>query len=952
LGSIYSTNDAGQTWTAKAVNQPFTGISCPTTSMCVAVTPQPAVTRTVDGGASWSTSAASNGLSGVSCPSTSVCFATTTNVPGGIVKSTNGGINWAASFDLSVYSAAWAGRLNAISCASASVCHASGANGVLAATSDGGANWRTEDSPSSVQLMAISCPAASTCFASGENSTILSTADYGATWNYQAGGAPGTFSGVSCPTATTCFAVGTGGYIAATTNGGAAWTRPFPAGSTSKIQSMSCATASDCYAVAWDTILTTHTGGNAWAARKLGVTDQLGAISCPAPMTCFAVGWPGAIYNTGDGGATWTYQSNPRSGVDMTWLGVTCWSSTSCMVVGSGGDVLSTSDGTTWALESSTTNQDLFGVSCPNIAACAAVGRNGTVLTRTGLSWHMRASGTTNTLTGVSCPTPTTCFAVGNAGTIIVTSNQGANWSPQSSGVVKSLRNITCVRTDYCLAAGSYGTAIVTVNGLQWSELFPPTLNDLAAVALPDMNHAWLGGSGGTILANWSFNPTTTTRCTSATTAPVTRVMSSTRQYSLANSDGVNWQEIDGTNLRLTCVPNANQSAMLTANSDLWTANAGFNQDLGIFVSDNGGADSLLAWKESGGSAGTYSPNAAYVQHLFTFVSGHTYAFTLKWKTNHPAPGATIYAGAGSGPYSPTSLLVETFPSSSFVASSTMQYSLSNSDGATWQTIDATSLSLTVQAIYDLTAVLGANADLWTANAGYNQDLAIFVSEANVPDTLVAWKESGGLAGTYSPNAAFLKATYPLYQGHIYTFTLKWKTNGPAFGASIYAAAGSAGAFSPTSLLVSFFRAGANPYRGVSTKQYSLTNSDGATWQAVDTGLNVTVTPGANTNTIIGANADLWTANAGYNQDIGVFVNDNGGADVLLAWKESGGFAGTYSPNAAFVQTTYPMARGHTYVFKLKWKTNANATGVTIYAAAGGGSSAYSPTSLTVELTG
>jgi hypothetical protein len=111
----------------------------------------------------------------------------------------------------------------------------------------------------------------------------------------------------------------------------------------------------------------------------------------------------------------------------------------------------------------------------------------------------------------------------------------------------------------------------------------------------------------------------------------------------------------------------------------------------------------------------------------------------------------------------------------------------------------------------------------------------------------------------------------------------------------------------------------------------------------------VTVAPGADTNSIIGANADLFTANAGYNQDLGIFVSDNGGTDVLLAWKESGGFAGTFSPNAAFAQTTYQMSSGHTYVFKLKWKTNKNAPGTKIYAGAGNGP--YSPTRLTVELT-
>jgi hypothetical protein len=249
--------------------------------------------------------------------------------------------------------------------------------------------------------------------------------------------------------------------------------------------------------------------------------------------------------------------------------------------------------------------------------------------------------------------------------------------------------------------------------------------------------------------------------------------------------------------------------------------------------------------------------------------------------------------------------------------------------------------------------VLGANSDLWTGSAGFNQDIGIFVSVDGASeslDTMVAWKESGGFAGTSSPNAAFVKATYAMTGGHTYTFRLKWKTNKNDPGGFIVAGAGTAGAFSPTSLVAQSIVAGANPYHAETNTQYSLSNSDGVSWQPIDAALNVTVAPGSNTNSILGANADLWTANAGFNQDIGIFVSDNGGADTLVAWKESGGFAGTSSPNAAYAQATYAMTSGHTYVFKLKWKTNKNDPGGFIVAAAGHPGN-FSPTRLTVELT-
>jgi hypothetical protein len=100
---------------------------------------------------------------------------------------------------------------------------------------------------------------------------------------------------------------------------------------------------------------------------------------------------------------------------------------------------------------------------------------------------------------------------------------------------------------------------------------------------------------------------------------------------------------------------------------DLWTSQAGYNQDLGIFVCDSSllscspfSSFSLLAWKESGGFAGTFSPNAAYAEAVLGVTSGHNYVFTLGWKPNIAAPGGVIHGAAGtaSTEFSPTSLVV------------------------------------------------------------------------------------------------------------------------------------------------------------------------------------------------------------------------------------------------------------------------------------------------------
>ena len=431
-----------------------------------------------------------------------------------------------------------------------------------------------------------------------------------------------------------------------------------------------------------------------------------------------------------------------------------------------------------------------------------------------------------------------------------------------------------------------------------------------------------------------------------------------TLQYLLPNSDGSTWQVMDESNLAFTMTPGSTENVLLSANADLWTFNAGYNQDIGIQVTPGSGTPVLAAWKESGGFAGTFSPNAAFVETVYPMSAGTTYTVQIVWKTNKAAIGATIAAGAGpiSSAFSPTRLTADVLPAGYQSVVSTTQYSSINSNGSTWAPIDPTHLVTTAFAPSSAeSVVVSGNADLWTANAGYNQDLGIFVSVNGASPVLVAWKESGGFAGTFSPNAAFVQTVYPMTAGNTYVFSLWWKTNKPENG-TIFVGAGPIGsAYSPTRLTAYLLPADSAPDQWqsvVSTKQYSSVNSNGSTWVEMDptnlaTSSIAIARDGTAGTVLVGGNADLWTANAGYNQDLGIFVSVNGGTPTLVAWKESGGFAGTFSPNAAFVQGVYTMQPGNSYVFSLWWKTNKPANG-TIAAGAGPFSGAYSPTRLTV----
>lgn len=433
-------------------------------------------------------------------------------------------------------------------------------------------------------------------------------------------------------------------------------------------------------------------------------------------------------------------------------------------------------------------------------------------------------------------------------------------------------------------------------------------------------------------------------------------------------SDGITWQTMDVSRLSDTFMPTSSGTVVLSANADLWTYNAGFNQDIGICLVLGGNvpttcpAGDLLAWKESGGFAGTFSPNAAYVQATTPVTSGTTYTAFVVWKANKAMPAYdVIAAGAGRSPtFSPTRLTVA-LPDGSNVESSapsTQQYQLHGSDGSTWNYVDPNALKLTLSPGSSVNTVLSANADLWTFNAGFNQDLGVCVAPgASLPlgscpaADVAVWKESGGFAGTFSPNAAFAQTVVPMSAG-TYSVALVWKANKAMPGGdTIVIGAGNSPTFSPTRLTALQYPASGSGAAGASSTQQYIMNggSDGATWQVLDAAnLSLTVAQAPGCQVAIGGNADLWTFNAGFNQDLGIQVTPAGGIPYVAAWKESGGYAGTFSPNAAFVEAVFPISDASSYNVTLVWKTNKLMPSSDHIAAAAGSPGAFSPTTLTV----
>ena len=494
---ILSTIDQGVTW-ANHTTPSMNAISCATTTACVAVGDSGSVIHSTDGGATWASSTAISGsgsLRSVSCPSATNCFAAAAN---GIYWTSDGGATWPGHFTPSQ-------AVGSISCV-ASSCVAVGGAGTIVVTANGGGTWTSKTSGTARALVAVSCPTATACIATGAGGAVLSSVDGGTTWNQQYAGAD-MLSSISCATANSCHAVDSNAReIVATSSGGVGtWSFHGPSGNTNNLRGISCPSATACYAVGYPgTFLDTHDGGATWVDHSVTTSDSLFAVSCPSTTTCFAAGFPGVIYRTTDSGVTWTPQPNPDSGnQNVALLGISCASVTTCVAVGTGGNALSTSNGSTWIKESTGTTLHLWGVSCPT-TSCLAVGDFGLTLRRQGGSWSAGATAP-NTLVGVSCDT-STCYAVGVLGIVVTTSTFGTAWTAQTSGVGFTLYGVSCVRS-VCVAAGDSGQMVMTTDGTNWSFVDLHTQNFFRAISVPDLNHAFVVGLGGTILATSNLTP-------------------------------------------------------------------------------------------------------------------------------------------------------------------------------------------------------------------------------------------------------------------------------------------------------------------------------------------------------------------------------------------------------------------------------------------------------------
>ncbi len=521
-----------------APNGMLNGISCPSSTSCVAVggydnaSGQQRTLTQARNGSTWSTQPSanpsgsrSNELFGVSCLSPTSCTAVgeswnSVGTPVTLAERWNGSV-WTIQSTPNP-SGATHSVFDAVSCTSATACTAVGSSGIGNVDTVGvtlaerwnGTSWSIQPTPD---------PSAGSGVA---DSSLL---------------------GVSCSATTACTSVGQ--YFSPTTHqdvtlaeswNGSGWTTvatPNPSGSfQSELTSVSCTAASACRAVGDFTnssgtqaTLAEASNGTTWSVQTTpnataATGDRLIGVACTASTSCVAVGAASTATTVRPlaeawNGATWSLQTpaNPAASVSAALVATSCASATSCTAVGTysvGGTNVPLTEarsGTSWTDQSTPTPSgemasELDGVSCASSASCVAVGRtenkSGVVAMSeswNGSSWSLLptanpVSGSLATLYAVSCPTSTTCVAVGsytNTSNVTVPISEvwnGSSWSLKTAAIPSgsngtSLLSIACTASNSCTAVGYYfgAAGIDTVaeswNGTSWTVRSTPALS-------------------------------------------------------------------------------------------------------------------------------------------------------------------------------------------------------------------------------------------------------------------------------------------------------------------------------------------------------------------------------------------------------------------------------------------------------------------------------------------
>jgi photosystem II stability/assembly factor-like uncharacterized protein len=417
-------------------------------------------------------------LYGVAMADASVGVATGRD--GVVMRTVDGGATWTTQ--TSLFAGEWAYGVDNQP-GSTDVWLLGGGNGLLqrstnvSTSAPGNPTWSsiTVDGWGSSNIRDVVMLSATTWIVVGDSGKIGYTSNTGDDWSvFTVGGVTNRIYAIEALDANTIYAVGEGGRIFRSLTGGdsaADWST-YTVG-TGTFTSLSIADSTHMYAAGYMRIYTCADLLNGCAATgdwtnrttQIKATHELHGLSSSssAPNTAWAVGVRGVTYKTTDFGATWSTQSAEVS-TDL-WSVVATGGNTA-IAVGDVRSVVRTTNGTSWGVVS----QAAGAVSWSDVDASPANGQ--------------------------------TAVVVGSQGEIRRTSNGGTAWTEPATVTTQSLLAVDLADDNYGWAVGDNGTILRTTNGgSSWSsQTSGADGKRLWGIAAVSRYIAFASGDGGVIL--------------------------------------------------------------------------------------------------------------------------------------------------------------------------------------------------------------------------------------------------------------------------------------------------------------------------------------------------------------------------------------------------------------------------------------------------------------------
>jgi photosystem II stability/assembly factor-like uncharacterized protein len=455
-GMVFSSNDAGRTWTWQLdlplQGEQFRDLQFVDSARGWAVTGE-AIYRTKDGGRQWTSHKVPQAFyqDSLAIDLRAVFFLDEndgwvvgdveddsgdddiTRRQGVIVRTTDGGRSWLPGQFLPVTSASDVYFVDSN--------HGWVTGPTLVASTDGGRSWTTQDAVEAAgPFSSVTFSGSTTGWVVSGEGWLMGTKDGGRTWKRQPGGSD-VAKAVHFLDKNRGWAVGERGTIARTEDGGGSWLEQ-----ASRVGDTLRAVYFLDQQRGWalgDTglVVATTDGGDEWKVYQTRAGSTLRALHFASSEVGWAVGDSGVIVATADGGGSWRRQKS-RTTADLRSVFFldrrTGWA------VGSSsgaGVVLATVDGgDTWAVQEGQF-PPLWSVHFPNASTGCVAGERGAIACWDDRrrEWVPRASQTTDTILSLRFFNPLTGWAVGPSG-ILSTTDGGQTW--KLLGQYEQLRSI------------------------------------------------------------------------------------------------------------------------------------------------------------------------------------------------------------------------------------------------------------------------------------------------------------------------------------------------------------------------------------------------------------------------------------------------------------------------------------------------------------------------------